>query len=124
MMPPAFPQKGTSYMVMPAKEVLRMARNSIIEINATRAQMKRKVVDATSQTERNGLRAFLTSRSSFIARDIAIKQAEHMAENLGWGDVAVCEALAKMSELILNDIAIPDQQKVLYISAADFASIS
>lgn len=122
MQAPVFPHKGNSYMRMPAQEVIRMARNSIIEINATRAEMKRKV-SKLIDVEKKGLGSFVQSLLAPHARKIARERAFYMAGNLGWGDVAVCELLEKMAERMINDVSIPDDQKFLHITVADYSAL-
>lgn len=122
MQAPVFSHKGNSYMRMPAQEVIRMARNSIIEINATRAEMKRKV-NKLIGVEQKSLGYFIQSLITSHAQKIAREQAFYMASNLGWGDMAVCELLEKMAERMINDASIPDDQKFLHITVADYSAL-
>lgn len=115
-------QAGSSYMCLPAREVLRMARNSIIETNAIRAEMKRKtIIHATAK--KKGFRAFLQGVITPRAHAIARAQAMFIADNFGWGDVLVCTTLEKMAEQLINDPSIPEDQKTMQISSADYNSL-
>lgn len=115
-----------SYIVLTAREVHRLAVQSIAEIDDMRRQ---RVAKALEEVEDEVCSHFfgLYRHKRYPTRDIALKYAPevHAAKHFAHGDRTTCELLQKAAQYLLdNERTLPEEQKVLHISLNDFRALT
>lgn len=116
---------GLSYIVLPAREVHRLAIQSIAEIDDMRRQ---RVAEALKEVEGEVCSHFfgLYRHKRYPTRDIALKYAPEVqaAKHFAHGDRTTCELLQKAAQHLLDNSNLPEEQKVLHISLNDFRALT
>lgn len=114
-----------SYIVLTAREVHRLAVQSIAEIDSMRHTHVNKVLEEVEgETCSHFLGLYRHKR--YPTRDIALKYAPEvqMAKQLAHGDRMTCELLKKAAQHLLDNDSLPEEQKVLHISLNDFRALT
>lgn len=116
---------GLSHIVLTAREVRRLAVQSIAEIDDMRRQ---RVNEALKEVEDETCSHFLGlyRHKRYPTRDIALKYAPEvqMAKHFASGDRRICELLQKAAQYLLDNDSLPEEQKVLHISLNDFRALT
>lgn len=114
-----------SYIVLTAREVHRLAVQSIAEIDAMRHQ---RVNEALNEVEDETCSHFLGlyRHKRYPTRDIAFKYAPEvqLAKHFANGDRMTCELLQKAAQHLLDNGNLPEEQKVLHISLNDYRALT
>lgn len=114
-----------SYIVLTAREVHRLAVQSIAEIDAMRRQ---RVNDALNEVEDEICSHFfgLYRHKRYPTRDIALAYAPEvqLAKHFATGDRSTCELLKKAAQHLLDNGNLSEEQKVLHISLNDFRALT
>ena len=114
-----------SYLVLPAREVHRLAVQSIAEIDGMRHQ---RVNEALKEVEDEVCSHFfgLYRHKRYPSRDVALEYAPEvqMAKHFAIGDRLTCELLKKAAQYLLGNGDLPEEQKVLHISLNDFRALT
>ncbi len=114
-----------SYIVLTAREVRRLAIQSIAEIDDMRRQ---RVNEALNEVEDETCSHFLGlyRHKRYPTRDIALEYAPEvqMAKHFANGDRMTCELLQKAAQYLLDNSNLPEEQKVLNISLNDFRALT
>lgn len=114
-----------SYIVLTAREVHRLAVQSIAEIDAMRRQY---VNEALKKAEAETCSHFfgLYSHKLYPTLDMALKYAPEVqtAKLYANGDRMTCELLQKAAQHLLDNGNLPEEQKVLHISLNDFGALT
>ncbi len=114
-----------SYIVLTAREVHRLAVQSIAEIDDMRRQ---RVNEALKKVEDETCSHFLGlyRHKRYPTRDIALKYAPEvqMAKHFANGDLMTCELLKKAAQYLLDNTNLSEEQKVLHISLNDFRALT
>lgn len=114
-----------SYIVLTAREVHRLALQSIAEIDDMRRQ---RVNEALKEVEEETCSHFLGlyRHKRYPTRDIALEYAPEvqMAKHFANGDRMTCELLQKAAQHLLDNANLPEEQKVLHISLNDFRALT
>lgn len=114
-----------SYIVLTAREVHRLAVQSIAEIDDMRRQ---HVNEALKEVEGQTCSHFLGlyRHKRYPTRDIALKYAPEvqMAKHFADGDRMTCELLQRAAQHLLGNGNLPEEQKVLHISLNDFRALT
>lgn len=120
---------GTSYITMSARDVHRLAHNSIAQIEASQQQA---VMAAAKECLKEecvhripvlGIPYYRHKRYPTVG--IAIEHAPEVqsAKHSGWGDRMVCEKLKKTSEWLINDSGYPEDKQTIHVSVNDFYAL-
>jgi hypothetical protein len=113
-----------SYVVLTAREVHRLAVQSIADIDNARRQ---RVNEALKEVENETCSHFfgLYRHKCYPTRDIALKHAPEVqaAKRYANGDRLTCELLQKAAQHLLDNDNLPEEQKVLHISLFDFRAL-
>lgn len=114
-----------SYIVLTAREVHRLAVQSIAEIDDMRRQ---RVNEALKEVEDETCSHFLGlyRHKRYPTRSIALKYAPEvqMAKHFANGDLMTCELLKKAAQYLLDNTNLSEEQKVLHISLNDFRALT
>lgn len=114
-----------SYIVLTAREVHRLAVQSIAEIDGMRRQ---HVNEALNIVENETCSHFfgLYRHKRYPTRNIALEYAPEvqMAKHFANVDRMTCELLQKAAQHLLDNSNLPEEQKVLHISLNDFRALS
>ena len=114
-----------SYIVLAAREVHRLAVQSIAEIDDMRRQ---RVNEALKEVEDETCSHFLGlyRHKRYPTRDIALEYAPEVqiAKHFANGDRMTCELLQKAAQHLLDNDNLPEEQKVLHISLNDFRALT
>lgn len=114
-----------SYIVLTAREVHRLAIQSIAEIDDMRRQ---RVSEALKEVEDETCSHFfgLYRHKLYPTRDIALEYAPEvqMAKHFASGDRSTCELLQRAAQYLLNNDNLSEEQKVLHISLNDFRALT
>lgn len=114
-----------SYIVLTAREVHRLAMQSIAEIDGMRRQ---RVNEALKKVEDEVCSHFfgLYTHKRYRTRDIALEHAPEvqLAKRFASGDRSTCELLKKAAQHLLDNNYLPEEQKVLHISLNDFRALT
>jgi len=114
-----------SYIVLTAREVHRLAVQSIAEIDDMRRQ---RVNEALKEVEDETCSHFLGlyRHKRYPTRDLALQYAPEvqMAKHFADGDYMTCELLRKAAQHLLDNSDLPEEQKVLHISLNDFRALT
>jgi len=114
-----------SYIVLTAREVHRLALQSIAEIDDMRRQY---VNEALKKAEAETCSHFLGlyRHKRYPTQDIALKYAPEVqvAKLYADGDRMTCELLQKAAQHLLDNGNLPEEQKVLHISLNDFRALT
>ena len=116
---------GLSYIVLPAREVHRLAIQSIAEIDDMRRQ---HVNEALKRVENETCSHFfgLYCHKRYPTRDSALKYAPEvqMAKHFARVDRMTCELLQKAAQYLMDNTQLAKEQKVLHISLNDFRALT
>ena len=114
-----------SYIVLTAREVHRLAVQSIAEIDDMRRQ---RVSEALKEVEDETCSHFfgLYRHRLYPTRDIALEYAPEvqMAKHYATGDRITCELLQKAAQHLMDNDKLSEEQKVLHISLNDFRALT
>lgn len=114
-----------SYIVLTAREVHRLAVQSIAEIDDTRRQ---RVSEALKEVEDETCSHFfgLYRHKRYSTRDVALEYAPEvqLAKHYASGDRNTCELLKRAAQHLLDNSNLPEEQKVLHISLHDFRALT
>lgn len=114
-----------SYIVLTAREVHRLAVQSIAEIDDTRRQ---RVSEALKEVEDETCSHYfgLYRHKRYPTRNIALEHAPEvqLAKHYASGDRNTCELLKKAAQHLLDNSDLPEEQKVLHISLNDFRALT
>ena len=113
-----------SYIVLPAREVHRLAMQSIAEID----DMRRQHVNETLKEVEDEICSHffgLYRHKRYPTRDLALKYAPEvqLAKHFASSDRTTCELLQKAAQHLLDNSNLPEEQKVLHISLNDFRAL-
>lgn len=114
-----------SYIVLAAREVHRLAVQSIAEIDDMRRQ---RVNEALKEVEDETCSHFLGlyRHKRYPTRDIALEYAPEvqMAKHFANGDRMTCELLQKAAQHLMDNTQLTEDQRVLHISLNDFRALT
>jgi len=114
-----------SYLVLPAREVHRLAMQSIAEIDGMRRQ---RVNEALKKVEDEVCSHFfgLYRHKRYPTRDIALKYAPEvqMAKHFADGDRMTCELLQKAAQYLMDNDKLSEEQRVIHVSLNDFRALT
>lgn len=114
-----------SYLVLTAREVHRLAVQSIAEIDGMRRQ---RVNEALKEVEDEVCSHFfgLFRHKLYPTRDIALEYAPEVlaAKHYADGDRMTCELLQKAAQHLMDNTQLTEEQKVLHISLNDFRALT
>ena len=114
-----------SYIVLTAREVHRLAMQSIAEIDNMRRQ---RVNEALKEVEDQTCSHFLGlyRHKRYPTRDIALEYAPEvrMAKHFASGDRMTCELLQKAAQHLMDSTQLTEDQRVLHISLNDFRALT
>ena len=114
-----------SYIVLTAREVHRLAVQSIAEIDAMRRQY---INEALKEVEDETYSHFfgLYRHKRYPTRDIALEYAPEVqiAKHFASGDRMTCELLQKAAQHLMDNTQLTEEQKVLHISLNDFRALT
>lgn len=114
-----------SYIVLTAREVHRLAVQSIAEIDDMRRQ---HVNEALKEVENETCSHFfgLYRHKRYPTRDAALEYAPEVqaAKHFASGDRMTCELLQRAAQHLLDNDNLPEEQKVLHISMNDFRALT
>ena len=114
-----------SYIVLTAREVHRLAVQSIAEIDDMRRQ---HVNEALKRVENETCSHFfgLYCHKRYPTRDSALKYAPEvqMAKHFADVDRMTCELLQKAAQYLMDNTQLAEEQKVLHISLNDFRALT
>ena len=114
-----------SYIVLAAREVHRLAVQSIAEIDDMRRQ---RVNEALKEVEDETCSHFLGlyRHKRYPTRDIALEYAPEvqMAKHFANGDRMTCELLQKAAQHLMDNTQLTEDQRVLHISLHDFRALT
>lgn len=114
-----------SYIVLAAREVHRLAVQSIAEIDAMRRQ---RVNETLNEVEDETCSHFLGlyRHKRYPTRDIALEYAPEvqLAKHYASGDHMTCELLQKAAQYLMDNTQLTEEQKVLHISLNDFRALT
>lgn len=114
-----------SYIMLSAREVHRLAVQSIAEIDAMRRQ---RVGEALKEVEEEMCSHFfgLYCHKRYPTRDIALEYAPEvqLAKHFASGDRMTCELLQKAAQHLIDKPQLTEDQRVLHITLNDFRALT
>lgn len=114
-----------SYLVLPAREVHRLAMQSIAEIDYTRRQW---VNEALKEVEDEVCSHFfgLYRHKRYPSHDVALERAPEvqLAKHFASGDRATCELLQKAAQYLMDNDKLSEEQRVIHVSLNDFRALT
>lgn len=114
-----------SYIVLTAREVHRLAVQSIAEIDDMRRQ---HVNEALNRVKNETCSHFfgLYRHKRYPTRDSALKYAPEvqMAKHFASVDRITCELLQKAAQYLMDNTQLTEERKVLHISLNDFRALT
>ena len=114
-----------SYIVLTAREVHRLAVQSIAEIDDMRRQ---RVNEALKEVEDETCSHFfgLYRHKLYPTRDLALKYAPEvqMAKHFADGDRMTCELLQKAAQYLMDNDKLSEEQRVIHVSLNDFRALT
>ena len=114
-----------SYIVLTAREVHRLAVQSIAEIDSMRRQ---RVNETLKEVEDEMCSHFfgLYRHRRYPTRDLALKYAPEVqaAKRFASGDRMTCELLQKAAQYLMDNTQLTEDQRVLHISLNDFRALT
>lgn len=114
-----------SYIVLTAREVRRLAVQSIAEIDAMRRQY---VNEALKKAEAETCSHFfgLYSHKLYPTLDMALKYAPEVqtAKLYANGDRMTCELLQKAAQYLMDNDKLSEEQRVIHVSLNDFRALT
>ena len=116
---------NTSFAIVPAKEVVRMATASILEIEDNRRRLVNQVVDEALKAKCKRLFG-LIQHDMFSDRDEVLERCPQveMARHHAGGAMETCQSLRDFANYLLSNDRIPEDQKVIHLSVADFRMLT
>lgn len=116
---------NTSTVQLPAKEVLRLATNSILDIQNKRQRLVNKVVEHALNVECTHLFGLVRhkrfrDREDVLANCGAIEHAEKFAE----GAMDTCKLLKHVCTALLENESLTDEQRIVHLTLNDYRAIS
>lgn len=123
MSKPTISVSNTSYIVMTAKEVLLLAEQSLLDIEAGRQRFVEQALQQVS-TQRCDHLFGLTSHQRYRTREEALRLAPEVAaaKLAGYGDWETCEQLKKVAKYLLEHR--PAEEQVIHVSLNDFRALT
>ena len=113
-----------SYIVLTAREVHRLAVQSIAESDAMRRQY---INEALKEVEDETYSHFfgLYRHKRYPTRDIALEYAPEvqLAKHFADGDRITCELLQIAAQHLMDNTQLTEEQKVLHVSLNDFRAL-
>ena len=113
-----------SYIVLTAREVHRLAVQSIAEIDAMRRQY---INEALKEVEDETYSHFLGlyRHKRYPTRDIALEYAPEvqLAKHFADSDRITCELLQIAAQHLMDNTQLTEEQKVLHVSLNDFRAL-
>ena len=113
-----------SYIVLTAREVHRLAVQSIAEIDAMRRQY---INEALKEVEDETYSHFfgLYRHKRYPTRDIALEYAPEvqLAKHFADDDRITCELLQIAAQHLMDNTQLTEEQKVLHVSLNDFRAL-
>ncbi len=114
-----------SYIVLTAREVHRLAVQSIAEIDDTRRQY---VNEAIKKAEAETCSHFfgLYSHKLYPTRGFALKYAPEVqtAKLYAAGDRMTCELLQRAAQHLMDNDKLSEEQRVIHVSLNDFRALT
>ena len=114
-----------SYIVLTAREIHRLAVQSIAEIDDMRRQ---HVNEALNRVKNEACSHFfgLYRHKRYPTRDSALKYAPEvqMAKHFASVDRITCELLQKAAQYLMDNTQLTEERKVLHISLNDFRALT
>lgn len=114
-----------SYIVLTAREVHRLAMQSIAEIDDMRRQ---RINEALKEVENKTCSHFLGlyRHKRYPTRNIALEYAPEvqMAKHFANGDRMTCELLLKAAQYLLDNDKLSEEQRVIHVSLNDFRALT
>ena len=116
---------NTSFVKMHAKDVLRLATASILEIEDLRRRAVNRAVEKALDAECTHFFGLIRHKQ-FRDRDDALKTCleVQMAKRAAEGAMDTCQLLKKLSTLLLDDDKLSDDQRVIHLTLNDYRAIS
>ena len=116
---------NTSFVRMPAKEVLRLASASILEIEDLRRRAVNEAVERALDAECTHFFG-LVRHKQFRDRDHALSTCleVHMAKHTADGAMDTCQMLKKLSTMLLDNERLTEEDRVMYLTLNDYRAIS
>ncbi len=116
---------NTSFVKMHAKDVLRLATASILEIEELRRRAVNRAVEEALDAECTHFFGLIRHKQ-FRDRDDALKTCleVRLAKRTAEGAMDTCQLLKKLSTMLLDDDKLTDDQRVIHLTLNDFRAIS
>lgn len=116
---------NTSYIKLHAREVLRLATASILEIEDIRRRNVLIALDEVIDEECTHLFGLIRHRR-YEDRDDALKHAPEVmhARHSAGGAMDTCKLLKQISTMLLDNDKVPDEDKYVYLTLNDYRAIS
>lgn len=115
----------TSYLVLSAREVHRLAVQSIAEIDDMRRQ---RVNEALKKAEDEMCLHFfgLYRHKRYPSRDVALEYAPEVqkAKHFAIDDRMTCELLQKAAQYLMDNDELSEEQRVIHVSLNDFRALT
>lgn len=120
---PTLSTSNTSYIVMTAKEVLLLAKQSLADIEAGRQRFVERALEQVATQRCNHLFG-ITSHQRYRTRQEALDHAPEVAaaKLSGYGDWETCEQLKKAAEYLLEHR--PPAEQLIHVSLNDFRALT
>lgn len=116
---------NTSFVKLHAKDVLRLATASILEIEDLRRRAVNQAVDVALDAECTHFFG-LVRHKQFRDRDDALKSCleVQLAKRTADGAMDTCQLLKKLSTMLLDDDKLSDDQRMIHLTLNDYRAIS
>lgn len=113
-----------SSILLPAREVLRLAIKSIADIDAERNKLVTQILPLL---EEQRCKHFLgiVSHARYPTREDALEHAPEIqaAKQMGRGDRNTCELLMKAAQYLIDAKNLSDDQRVVRVTLNDFRAL-
>lgn len=116
---------NTSYIKLHAREVLRLATASILEIEDIRRRNVLFALEEVLDEECTHLFGLIRHRR-YRDRDDALRRAPEVerARRSAEGAMDTCQLLKQVSTMLLDNDKIPDEDKYVYLTLNDYRALS
>ncbi len=116
---------NTSFVKMHAKDVLRLATASILEIEDLRRCAVNRAVEEALDAECTHFFGLIRHKQ-FRDRDDALKTCleVRLAKRTADGAMDTCQLLKKLSIMLLDDDKLSDDQRMIHLTLNDYRAIS
>lgn len=116
---------NTSYIVLPAREVHRMAMESIVDIKRMRRERVEAALDEAENETKTQL-CGLYRRKTYPSRSVAFELSPEVqaAKQFANYDYMTCDLLKKAAQHLLDNDKLTEEQRVIQVSLNDFRALT